>query len=86
MDTISVTYDQQRKEVDHAVLATPSQSAAVTPSSDLSVSQTIVHDIMVERYLSHLFCKLAYRPTKSGSISCVKPCSWFCRIQACSTG
>ena len=55
MDTISVTYDQQRKEVDHAVLATPSQSAAVTPSSDLSVSQTIVHDIMVERYLSHLF-------------------------------
>lgn len=66
MDTISVTYDQQRKEVDHAVLATPSQSAAVTPSSDLSVSQTIVHDIMVERYLSHLFLQIGIPANKIG--------------------
>lgn len=66
MDTTSVTFDHQRKE-DHTALAKPSQNTAVPPSSDLSVSQTaIVHELMVDRYLSHLFLQIGIPANKLG--------------------
>lgn len=66
MDNPSVTFDHQRKE-DHSSLATPSQNNPIPPSSDLFVTQTaIVHDLMVDRYLSHLFLQIGIPANKIG--------------------
>ena len=66
MDHISVTFDHQRRTEDPTVLSTPSQSAAIPPSSDLSVPQAVAHDIMVDRYLSHLFLQIGIPANKIG--------------------
>ncbi len=66
MDHISVTFDQQRKAEDQAVLVTPSQDTAIPPNSDLSVPQTIAHDIRFDRYLSHLFLQIGIPANKIG--------------------
>lgn len=66
MDHISVTFDQQRKAEDQAVLVTPSQDTATPPSSDLSVPQAVAHGIRVDRYLSHLFLQIGIPANKIG--------------------